>query len=74
LRLIFKISSCFRFEDKFIKEENKILNLIENLNSISLLLVKMAIQCIDFSEYSCSIIVISSFYAATAFIKNFKEI
>jgi hypothetical protein len=34
----------------------------------------MAIQCIDFSEYSCSIIVISSFYAATAFIKNFKEI
>ena len=33
MRLIFKISSCLRFEDKFLKEENKILNLIENLNS-----------------------------------------
>ena len=39
---------------------------------MALLLIKMAVQCIDFSMYSPSVLVISSLYAATAFVKHSK--
>ena len=40
---------------------------------MSLLLIKMAIQCIDFVHYSQSILVISSIYASTAFLKHSED-
>ena len=46
--------------------------LVEKLNTMTLLLIKMAIQQVDFSEYSYSTITLSAFYAATAFLKHSK--
>lgn len=42
------------------------------ISDMAMLLMKMAIQCIDFALYSSSTIVISSIYASTAFLKNSK--
>lgn len=47
-------------------------SLMTKLSEMSMLLMKMAIQCIDFAQYSASTIVISSIYASTAFLKNSK--
>ena len=49
-------------------------HLSKHLCSMSLLLLKMVIQCSDFSHYSQSILTISSIYAATAFIKHSLEL
>lgn len=43
------------------------------VTGLSLLFIKMAIQNIEFSQYSHSVIVISSFYAATAYLKSSKK-
>lgn len=56
--------------DSFLSLSNLLLS---HLSSMSLLLLKMAIQCSDFSHYSQSILTISSLYAATAFIKHSPE-
>jgi hypothetical protein len=40
---------------------------------MSMVLIKMSIQNIDFQKYSQSIIVLSSLYAATAFLKHSKK-
>ena len=37
---------------------------------MALLLTKMAIQCVDFSAYSPSVLALSAIYAATAFLKH----
>jgi hypothetical protein len=42
------------------------------LSQMSMLLSKMSIQCIDFSSYSPSVVVLASLYAATAFVKHSK--
>lgn len=47
--------------------------LMEKISTMSLLLIKMAVQCIDFVHYSYSILVISSIYASTAFLKHSEE-
>ena len=39
---------------------------------MALLLIKMSVQCIDFSLYSPSVMVVSALYAATAFVKHSK--
>ena len=41
---------------------------------MGLLLVKMALQNNDFTRHSPSIVVISAFYAATAFLKHSKKL
>ena len=56
--------------DSFLSYSNMML---KQLSSMSLLLLKMAIQCSDFSHYSQSILTISSLYAATAFLKHSPE-
>lgn len=40
---------------------------------MSLLLIKMAVQCLDFVHYSQSILVISAVYASTAFLKHSED-
>jgi len=40
---------------------------------MSLLLIKMSVQCLDFVHYSQSILVISAIYASTAFLKHSQE-
>jgi hypothetical protein len=50
------------------------LQLIENFKKITLLLIKMSMQCSNFCQYSQSVIVLSSFYAATAFLKHSKKL
>ena len=40
---------------------------------MSILLVKMAVQCIDFVHYSQSTLVIASIYASTAFLKHSED-
>ena len=37
-----------------------------------MILIKMAIQCLDFSSYSPSVVVLSALYASTAFVKHSK--
>ena len=37
-----------------------------------MILIKMSIQCNDFSSYSPSIVVLASLYASTAFVKHSK--
>jgi hypothetical protein len=39
---------------------------------MSMMLIKMSLQCIDFSAYSPSMVVMASMYAATAFVKHSK--
>jgi hypothetical protein len=46
--------------------------MIGPLQNMSLLLVKMSLQCLDFCAYSPSIVVLSSLYASTAFVKHSK--
>lgn len=53
----------------FCRNQSKYTKLICEMG---LLLVKMAIQNNDFSKHSPSILVISAFYAATAFLKHSK--
>jgi hypothetical protein len=43
------------------------------ISKMSLLLIKMAIQSVDFIHFSYSIIVVSSIYASTAFLKHSQE-
>ena len=43
------------------------------VTDMAMLLIKMGMQNVDFCDYSPSILVISSFYAATAFLKNSKK-
>lgn len=40
------------------------------LAQMSLLLTKMAVQCVDFSAYSPSILALAAIYASTAFLKH----
>ena len=40
------------------------------MSEMTVYLTRMAIQSIDFSTYSPSIVVVSAAYAATAFLKN----
>ena len=40
---------------------------------MALVLTKMSMQNIDFCKHSPSIVVVSSFYAATAFLKHSKK-
>ena len=53
--------------DEFIKKSRM---LMEKISSMSLLLIKMAVQCSDFMLYSQPILVISAIYASTAFLKH----
>ena len=46
---------------------------MELISEMSMVLVKMSIQNIEFQKYSQSIIVIASMYAATAFLKHSKN-
>ena len=41
---------------------------------MSILMVKMAVQCIDFVHYSQSTLVISAIYASTAFLKHSEDL
>jgi hypothetical protein len=41
---------------------------------MSLLLIKMSMQCLDFSSYSPSIVTLSSIFASTAFVKHAKTL
>jgi hypothetical protein len=43
------------------------------VTDMAMLLVKMGMQNIDFCNYSPSILVISSFYAASAFLKHSQK-
>ena len=47
--------------------------LMVNINKMALLLIKMAMQNIQFIHYSCSILVLSAIYASTAFLKHSQE-
>lgn len=51
-------------------DEEKARHLLEKLSEMTLLLVKMSVQCRDFLAYSPSTIVTSALYAATAFLKH----
>lgn len=44
--------------------------LLKLLGEMGLFLIKMGVQCADFCPYSPSTLVISSLYAATAFLKH----
>ena len=57
---------------KHINDKNE--NSIKLLGDMALLLVKMCIQNVEFCKYSPSLVVISSFYASTAFLKQSKKI
>ena len=48
--------------------------LLKHLSDMALLLLKMAIQCSDFSHYSQSILTIASLFASTAFLKHSEEL
>lgn len=50
--------------------ESKASHLLEKLSEMTLLLVKMSVQCRDFLAYSPSAIVASALYASTAFLKH----
>lgn len=43
------------------------------LSDMTMVLIKMGIQNIDFSTYPLSVVVVASIYAATAFIKHSKK-
>lgn len=47
--------------------------LLKHLSSIGLQLLKMAIQCVDFSPYSQPILTAAALYASTAFLKHSVE-
>lgn len=47
--------------------------LLGPLSQMAMLLIKMAMQCLDFCHYSPSQLVIASIYASTAFIKHSKQ-
>lgn len=46
--------------------------MMQPLSHMTLILVKMSLQCIDFSAYSPSVVVLSALYASTAFVKHSK--
>ena len=48
----------------------KSLMLMQKISSMSILLIKMAVQCVDFMLYSQPILVASAIYASTAFLKH----
>ena len=52
------------------KSNKKLMKLISEM---SMLLIKMSIQNVDYCKYSPSIVVISTLYAATAFLKHSKK-
>ena len=56
--------------DTFLQKSNV---LMKKISQMSLLLIKMAMQCIDFVHYSHSTLVISAIYASTAFLKHSEE-
>lgn len=56
-------------EANFIEYGNQ---LIQPLSAMTMMLVKMSLQCLDFCNYSQSIIVLASLYASTAFVKHSK--
>lgn len=43
------------------------------LNEMTIILIKMSVQCSDFLPYSASTVTISALYSATAFLKHSKE-
>ena len=47
--------------------------MLDLLSEMSMLLIKQSIQNIDFCKHSPSVVVIASFYAATAFLKHSKK-
>lgn len=47
-------------------------NLIQPFSDMTMVMIKMSIQCNDFQSYSPSILVIASLYASTAFVKHSK--
>lgn len=52
------------------KSNKKLMKLISEM---SMLLIKMSIQNVDYCKYSPSVVVISTLYAATAFLKHSKK-
>ena len=46
---------------------------MQNISKMALLLVKMALQSLQFINYSYSILVLSAIYASTAFLKHSQE-
>lgn len=46
--------------------------MVQPLSSMTMMLVKMSLQCIDFCSYSPSILVLAALYASTAFVKHSK--
>lgn len=48
-------------------------DLLDKLNQMCLLLVKMSVQCRDFLQYSASTIVTSALYSSTAFLKHSRQ-
>ena len=47
--------------------------LLSKLNQMTMLLIKMSIQCRDFLQYSPSTIVASALYSSTAFLKHSRQ-
>lgn len=56
-------------EANFLKFSNQ---MMAPLQQMSMMLTKMSIQCIDFSAYSASVVVLAAIYASTAFVKHSK--
>lgn len=56
-------------EIKFLRFSNQMMG---PLSQMAMMLTKMSIQCIDFSAYSPSVVVLASIYASTAFVKHSK--
>lgn len=59
-----------KVERSLSKSNKKLMKLISEM---SMLLVKMSIQNVDYCKYSPSVVVISTLYAATAFLKHSKK-
>lgn len=53
--------------------KDKVMEITAKLNEMSLILIKMSVQCADFLPYSSSTMTISALYSATAFLKHSKD-
>ena len=58
-------------ESPFPKE--KVTEIMAKLNEMTMILIKMSVQCADFLPYSSSTMTISAMYSATAFLKHSKD-
>lgn len=73
-KIRFKMDKFFKFQNQYDECKTHVKGLLAPMREMSILLIKMSLQSLNFCSYSPSIVTISSIFASTAFVKHSKTL